>query len=130
MRSSEIHKSQFSDDLFAVSAILSLPPSGGGRLGWGRFCGLEKNEIRATHKATLSPALSRWAGEGAGYGRWGKVWKGIAADVRWLLLFELIKRGRLKFINPYFQTISLCSHPSNKTLQNCFFTPSMISFWR
>ena len=55
-----------------------------------------KNQIRVVHRATLSPTLSRRTGEGVGCGRCGKVWKGIAADVRWLLLFELIKRGRLK----------------------------------
>ena len=34
------------------------------RMGW--LCGLGKNQIRAAHRATLSPALSRQTGEGAG----------------------------------------------------------------
>ena len=55
-----------------------------------------KNQIRVVHRATLSPALSRRTGEGAGCGRCGKVWKGIVAGVRGLLLFESIKQGRLK----------------------------------
>ena len=50
----------------AVSATLSLPPSGGGRLGWGWLCGLRENQIGTAHRATLSPALSRRTGEGAG----------------------------------------------------------------
>ena len=74
-----------------------------------------KNQIRVAHRATLpSPLLL----DGRG-GRLRQMWKGIkgiAAGVRWLLLFELIKRGRLKFINPSFQTTSLpyqqpCSFP-------------------
>ena len=44
---------------------LSLPPPGGGRLGWGDFAILG-NKIRANRRATLSPALSRQTGEGAG----------------------------------------------------------------
>ena len=55
-----------------------------------------KNQIRVVHRATLSPTLSRRTGEGVGCGRYGKVWKGMAVDVRCLLLFELIRRGRLK----------------------------------
>ena len=46
---------------------LSLPPSGGGRLGWGWLCDFRSNQIRTTRRATLSPALSRRTGEGAGY---------------------------------------------------------------
>ena len=49
---------------------LSLPPSGGGRLGWGWLCGLRRNQIRAAHRATLSPTLSRQTGEGAGCTSW------------------------------------------------------------
>ena len=50
----------------AATATLFLPPSGGGRLGWGWLCGLRGNQIRAAHRATLSPTLSRRTGEGAG----------------------------------------------------------------
>ena len=45
---------------------LSLPPSGGGRLGWGWPYGFRSNQIRTTHRTTLSPALSRRTGEGGG----------------------------------------------------------------
>ncbi|PLA39187.1 hypothetical protein CYK00_12075 [Neisseria sicca] len=55
---------------FTVSATLFLPPSGGGRLGWGWLRGFRQNQIRATHRATLSPTLSRWTGEGAGCMSW------------------------------------------------------------
>ena len=41
-------------------------PAGGGRLGWRWLCGFGQNRLRVAHKATLSPALSRWTGEGAG----------------------------------------------------------------
>ena len=56
--------------LVAATATLSLPPSGGGRLGWGWLCGLRENQICAAHRATLSPALSRRTGEGAGCMSW------------------------------------------------------------
>ena len=46
---------------------LSLPPSGEGRLGWGWLCDFRSNQIRTSHRTTLSPALSRRTGEGAGY---------------------------------------------------------------
>ena len=46
---------------------LSLPPSSGGRLGWGWFLGFRSNQIRTTRRAALSPALSHRTGEGAGY---------------------------------------------------------------
>ena len=45
---------------------LSLPPFGGGRLGWGWLYGFRSNQIRTTRRTTLSPALSRQAGKGAG----------------------------------------------------------------
>ena len=53
--------------LVAATATLSLPPSGGGRLGWGWLCSFRQNRISTAHRATLSPALSRQTGEGAGY---------------------------------------------------------------
>ena len=45
---------------------LSLPPSGGGRLGWGWLCGFGQNRICVALRATLSPALSHQTGEGVG----------------------------------------------------------------
>ena len=50
--------------LVAATATSFLPPSGGGRLGWGRLLSLRQNQIYAARKATLSPALSRRTGEG------------------------------------------------------------------
>ena len=44
-RSSEKLEIGFSDDLFSVTATLSLPPSSGGRLGWGWFCGFRSNKF-------------------------------------------------------------------------------------
>ena len=37
-----------------------------GRLGWGWLLRFRQNQIRAAHRATLSPALSRRMQEGAG----------------------------------------------------------------
>ena len=37
-----------------------------GRLGWGWLLRFRQNQIRAAHRATLSPALSRRMEEGAG----------------------------------------------------------------
>ena len=42
---------------------LFLPPSGGGRLGWGWLADIRHKWQRAT----LSPTLSRQTGEGADY---------------------------------------------------------------
>ena len=55
---------------FSIEAILFLPPSGGGRLGWGWLYGLRENQIRAARRAPLSPALSRRTGDGAGCTLW------------------------------------------------------------
>ncbi len=45
---------------------LSLSPSSGGRLGWGWLLRFRSNQILAIRRTTLSPALSRRTGEGAG----------------------------------------------------------------
>ena len=45
---------------------LSLPPSSGGRLGWGWLCDFRSKQTRTTRRTTLSPALSRRTGEGGG----------------------------------------------------------------
>ena len=52
--------------LVAATATLFLPQSGRGRLGWGWLLRFRQNQIRAAHRATLSPTLSRRTGEGAG----------------------------------------------------------------
>ena len=52
--------------LVAATATLFLLPSGGRRLGWGWLYDLRENQIRTARRATLSPALSRRTGEGAG----------------------------------------------------------------
>ena len=41
-----------------------------GRLGWGWLRGFRQNQIRAAHRATLSPTLSRQTGEGTGCTSW------------------------------------------------------------
>ena len=56
--------------LVAATATLFLPPSGRGRLGWGWLYSFRQNQIRAARRATLSPTLSRWTGEGAGCMSW------------------------------------------------------------
>ncbi|EGY59568.1 hypothetical protein HMPREF1028_01799 [Neisseria sp. GT4A_CT1] len=56
----KVHATRYSN------SNLSLPPSGEGRLGWGWLCDFRSNQIRTTRRATLSPALSRRTGEGAG----------------------------------------------------------------
>ena len=54
-----------------VAATATCPfPVRRGRLGWGWLRGLRGNQIRAARRATLSPALSRWMGEGAGCMWW------------------------------------------------------------
>ena len=68
-RSSET-KFSVSGDLLSQQQPCSFPPSGGGRLGWGWLRGLRRNQIRAAHRATLSPTLSRQTGEGAGCTSW------------------------------------------------------------
>ena len=66
---------QFQTTFYRISN-LSLPPSHEGRLGWGWLCGFRQNQIRAAHRATLSPALSRQTGEGAGCMSWHRFLSG------------------------------------------------------